>query len=108
MNLPANTMAIRACQMYGIGLQDLRGPSRLTELCEARYALIVALREVGLSYPVIGRCINRNHSTMMHGHNRGLALCKTQMGFADIVGEIVDAAFPEATKALKGPWSVAA
>jgi len=108
MNIPTTTMAVRVCQVYGIGLQDLRGSSRITELCEARYALIVALREVGLSYPVIGRCISRDHSTVMHGHRRGLVLCKTQMGFSDIVGELVDAAFPEATKSLNGPWQVAA
>jgi hypothetical protein len=52
-------------------LSDLRSPSRATQLVAARYAAAAAAREeTDASLPAIGRILNRDHSTILHGLRR--------------------------------------
>ncbi len=95
---------VRTCQIFGLSMQDIKGKSRTKELCEARFAVIVALNHIGQGWSELGRTFNRDHSTIINGYNRGAYLCRHQYGFADIVEEILDAVSPGASEVLDGPW----
>lgn len=68
---------------YGIKLSHLRGPSSAREYAWPRQHFCWQARQVYIennvrrwSYPVIGRYLNRHHSTVIHGeeaHGRRLA-----------------------------------
>lgn len=50
----------------GVTLDDLYGPSRKAHLVELRRRISVRLHEDGVSYPEIGRLLNRHHTTILH------------------------------------------
>lgn len=108
MRIVIASMVVRSAQMFGMAVSDLTGRSRMREYTEARYAVIVAGHHLGFSWSEIGRALNRDHTTIMDGYKRGSALCKSQYGFSDIVGEILDAAIPGSAETIAGPWSLAA
>lgn len=45
---------------------DVLGRSRTKSVAAARQAVYRGLRERGLSYPEIGRLLDRDHTTVMH------------------------------------------
>lgn len=61
----------------GVSVEQITGPSRLTEVAAARHEVMYLARcedvrrklegEVRLSTPHIGRFTNRDHSTVLHG-----------------------------------------
>jgi hypothetical protein len=52
----------------GISRTDLLGPSRLRHIIEARQMLMYrAAVETDKSYPIIGKAISRDHSTVIYG-----------------------------------------
>jgi len=57
-------------ERHGIDPSDLHGPSRLPHLCRARWEAMQRLRDRGLSLPMIGRMLNRDHKTVLHGLRR--------------------------------------
>lgn len=53
---------------FGYSVDDLLGSSRSKPLVMARQTAMFACREfLGLSYPQIGKALNRDHTTVMHG-----------------------------------------
>lgn len=53
---------------YGLRVRDLRGPRRTAMHTASRHLAAYVLRtRCGLSFPKIGRCIGRHHSTAIHG-----------------------------------------
>lgn len=60
----------RVCSEFGVTREELRGSGTKRELVTARWIAMTMLRERGLSYHSVGRLINRDHSSIMHGVNR--------------------------------------
>lgn len=72
--MKALTMIANAAYVYGLTLADLRGDCRRKEVSEARQlAVYVVRRDAGLSYPGIGRLLNRTHTTIMYLHKQAIA-----------------------------------
>ena len=42
------------------------GRSRVAEVCAARHVVAAVLRRAGWSYPLIGKALRRDHSTIIH------------------------------------------
>lgn len=55
---------------YGLARADLTGPSRLPHICAARWEAMRRMRAKRLSTSSIGRLLNRNHATVVHGLRR--------------------------------------
>lgn len=56
----------RVAEMFKVTPQDIVGKARHRILIDARCAVALILRERGLSYPQIGRFMDRDHSTVIH------------------------------------------
>jgi hypothetical protein len=58
----------RIAERHGLSLAELRSPSREPHLVRSRWvAAAVARRICGASLPQLGRVLNRDHSTVLHG-----------------------------------------
>ena len=54
-------------KFYGVTIDELTGPRRTAKLVDARWVAAKALQNRGkLSYPAIGRMMNRDHTSIMH------------------------------------------
>ena len=61
---------LAACEIAGISIEDARSPSRKREISYRRFHVMAILRSWGRSLPQIGRILNRDHSTILHGLRR--------------------------------------
>lgn len=53
--------------IYKVTPEDILGTSRKEYLTDARWVFMKALRAKGrLSFPVIGKIVNRDHTTVLH------------------------------------------
>lgn len=52
---------------HGMSVDAIKGHSREPRFVKARHEVMVALRDEGFSLPRIGRILNRDHTTVMHG-----------------------------------------
>ena len=50
----------------GVAAEEMLGAGRSRTVVAARRRLCVLLCEAGLSYPEIGRCMGRDHSSIMY------------------------------------------
>jgi hypothetical protein len=57
----------RVAQAHGVSVEDLMGKGRVAGISQVRQAAMVAAREGGFSYPVIGVVLDRDHSTVIAG-----------------------------------------
>lgn len=65
---PIHAIAIEVCEKHGVTLAELQSPLRFKPIVRARWELMArAYSETGASFPVIGRFLNRDHTTVMHG-----------------------------------------
>lgn len=81
----------RAAEMHKLPVAELIGPSRNRYYAEARFAVMLALRQRGLSTTRIGYLLgDRDHSSVIHGCRRAKAMCDAEPGYADIVAELFD------------------
>ena len=63
----ADRIIIETCETTGIGLADLLSRSRTGPVVYARQLAAYSIRKLtNLSYPKIGRLLNRHHSTIMY------------------------------------------
>ena len=51
----------------GTSISSIYGTSRAKPAIAARHLVMYLAHKEGLSYPVIGRALNRDHTTVMHG-----------------------------------------
>ena len=59
-------LLIDVCKDRNVTVEDMIGPSRVQVLVEARREFVKrARRDLKVSYPVIGRAINRDYTTAM-------------------------------------------
>ncbi len=87
LNMRAESEAIMRwlCAAYGLGQDELTGPVREHPMSEARIVGYYLARRRGMSYPVIGRLFNRDHTTVMSGVKRADALLKRDANVAALV-----------------------
>lgn len=58
-------------QKFGVGVRDVFSDFRERKVTRARWAAMYVLRhEKGYSFPEIGRVMNRDHTTVIHGVRR--------------------------------------
>ena len=66
---PIETVA-QIAREHGMTAADLIGPSRLRRVCIVGWRAMKALRDKGRSLSSIGRILNRDHTTILHGLRR--------------------------------------
>ena len=72
---PSSEIIYRVAQKHGVGVGDIRGPSRKPILVLARQEAAYEIRmKRGLSLPQIGVMLGRDHTTVLHGIKRHTAL----------------------------------
>ena len=54
-------------QRHGITWKQVAGKVRVTAIVAARHECMWVLRHAGMSFPKIGRFMNRDHTTVLHG-----------------------------------------
>lgn len=65
---PIHAIAIEVCEKHHVTLAELQSPLRYKPIVRARWELMArAYSETGASFPAIGRFLNRDHTTVMHG-----------------------------------------
>jgi chromosomal replication initiator protein len=63
-----NAILLAVARFYGIKIDDLKGKSRHKQIVAPRHIAMYLLREDGhLSTPEVGRLLNRDHTTVLHG-----------------------------------------
>ena len=56
------------CRVLGVGAEDIKGPRRFGDLVQNRQIICWVGRNIAKkSYPEIGRGLNRDHSSVLHG-----------------------------------------
>lgn len=60
----------RVAKLHDVTPDDITGPSKLPEHCQARFHVMRELRAKGWSTPRIGRLLNRDHTTIVYGLRR--------------------------------------
>ena len=74
----------RAAMVFGSSPAEMRGEGKSHVLCRPRWAVMLAMRRAGISYPRIGaRLGGRDHSTIVQGVRRAEALLETDADFAE-------------------------
>lgn len=59
-------MVERAAEELGLRPDDITGKGRGHKIVAARAAIVASLRAQGASFPVIGKAINRDHTSVLH------------------------------------------
>ena len=58
---------VEVAAVFEVGVEELRGESRVKWLADARHTAMYLIREhTNLSFPDIGRVFNRGHATVIH------------------------------------------
>lgn len=77
------TIEAAACAEFGIRLDDMRSDRRGHGIAQARMAAMFMARErTPYSLPHIGRCFDRDHTTVMHAVARVALLAAADPEFA--------------------------
>jgi len=91
MNL--EPMLDATAEIFGVHKIMLAGVGRARRLAYPRFAFYLVLREtLGLSLPMIGRSVSRDHTTVMHGLMRAEELKARDPDFAAKVALLTTAA----------------
>ncbi len=83
--LPARELMKQIGAKHGVSLDDILSARRQTDIAAARFEISARLYERGLSYPQIGRLINRDHTTVIHAVRRHYEL---EARFAALAAEM--------------------
>ena len=79
-----------AAMIFEVEPAAIIGQDRAAQLVVARYAAMAALRRWGYSWSVIGRYLNRDHTTVMHGTSRARRLADEDAEYAAAIELIAD------------------
>ncbi len=60
-------------RMTGVSRAELVGPSRLKTITAARHHAMRCMRDLGYSFPEIGRAFNRDHTTAISACRKAVA-----------------------------------
>ncbi len=81
--------ATAAAEAFGVEVADLKGRSQRQAIVRVRHAFVYVAREVlRESFPRIAAVLGRDHSTVMNGYQRALALLARDQKFRDGVAAI--------------------
>lgn len=69
-NIPPHGVLEAVAKRHRLTIDEIRGPSRKRYICNARWDAMRLLRDRGMSLPTIGRILNRDHATIIHGLRR--------------------------------------
>lgn len=75
------------CHLFGIEQNALLSHRRWPEIVKARAFLVWCMRAMHhqpISYPAIGRLIERDHTTVMHLHRKAIVLRMIDREFASL------------------------
>lgn len=78
--------------IFGVTADRLRGPGRREEIVAARHAVFLVLRRRGMSYPLIGKLLRKDHSTVICGCRRALRLAAGNAHYRALVERALEAA----------------
>jgi chromosomal replication initiation ATPase DnaA len=82
-----------AAAEFGVTYRAITGPVRVAEIVLARQVVMyLAATRLHRSLPTIGRCLNRDHSTVFYGRDRVAALVAQDPAFAARVDRVAAAA----------------
>lgn len=71
MNLTAEDVVAKVGETFGFTTEEILGDSRSKPIVKTRQVAMFCCREfLGMTYPQIGKAMNRDHSTVMHGCNQ--------------------------------------
>lgn len=79
------TLLDRAASITGFAKREIIGEGRAHRFMPVRFAMVYLLREAGLSFPQIGKRMNRDHTTVMDSYRRARDLLAKSAEFADLV-----------------------
>lgn len=84
IRIPLAAIAEATCMVFDIQKMALTGVAKTRLLCDARFAAIVVMKELrpDRGWKFIGRFLERDHTTIIHGHRRGVSLVASDAGFA--------------------------
>lgn len=82
----AENIAAEIAARYGWKLSELQARDRTQDACTLRKLIAAVLRSKGFSYPVIGRVLNRHHTTILDGQQR--VQRAIDAGFADALPRV--------------------
>lgn len=57
----------QVCKDHGVQVQWVLGKSRVQRIVRARHEIMWKLNLLGMTLPSIGRRLNRDHTTVLHG-----------------------------------------
>ena len=81
MRASLKSLLVDVCKTRCVPLEDVVGRAGERLIVEARREFVKrARRELNISYPVIGRAINRDHTTALHLYKTEPVLLKPQTG----------------------------
>ena len=82
------------CEVMVIPTELLMSKSRPSYLCEARFiAYYLGWLMTKRSLPSLGRCMDRDHTTVMYGRDKCISLMRSRKGFRDIVEKVKEVAY---------------
>lgn len=67
VGLDINVIIARIAEETGIQAERITGHERIRAVAHARQAVMLACHRAGHSKAAIGRALNRDHTTVMHG-----------------------------------------
>ena len=85
-----NEVIDKASELFCVHRRDIIGPYRYNFLMPARFALCKALRMRGLSFPHIGRIMNRDHTTIIYAVERAGNTMERDPAYAKKVQTLAD------------------
>lgn len=79
-----------ASAIFNVHRRDIVGPYRYRFLIPCRFALYYALRERGASLATVGRWMQRDHSSVIHGIERAKDMIERDQGYAKLVQHLIE------------------
>lgn len=90
--LGIRSLVMRAAEITGYPPATIVSPIRSGSVVLVRFAVIRTARRAGYSSPQIGKVINRDHSSIIHGEKRAEGLMQTCPSFATLCASLEEPA----------------
>lgn len=88
-------MVERAAKVFDTTTKDILSDSRFREHVRARWAIMITAFELGYPFCGIGRALNRDHSTVMHGVDRAYYMMPRDLAFRNRVTRLQSYFLPQ-------------
>lgn len=79
----------------GVSVEDIKSLSRKRKVARARQAVLYIARQQGMSYPVIGARMGRDHSTVIYACEQVPELAKRDPKYAAMIEAVSRGEWPE-------------